>query len=308
MFNFFRSLFGFGRPSGYRTVAGAPATPATKEATYLRNSTIRLNTLQELYNKYKFTVHAPKLEAVFEKTKAIHYYLKSRQRLHELELFHVQHTDHFISTYKTILEAHLRHSPPPMQARPMPKNVASPTRPKPQPKPQRQQPQPVGTPFEEKVEVVLRKIEEETIKGLHTAHKVTEMVRRVAGQAPMWPAVPPESLPTNPLALSLPSISIDTFSKISYAQVQEGNGKVWREIGFTSADDEKAAFVEHVAGRLGISTEKLVYMGNTVLAVPGGHGRGQAMYAPVLNWNGCAYALNLQDYRLFPVRTYRRGK
>ena len=307
MLNFFRSLFGFGRPSGYRTVAGAPATPATKEAAYLRNSTIRLNVLQELHSKYKFTVHAPKLEAVFEKTKAIHYYLKSKKRLHELELFHVQHTDHFISTYKTILEAHLRHSPPPITVS-KPQQTPSPTRPKPRPQPQRQQPQPVTTQFEDKVEGVLRKIEAETIKGLHTAHRVTEMVRRVAGQAPNWPSVPTETLPANPLALSLPTIAIDTFSRISYVLEEGKDGKVWREIGFTGTDEEKASFVTHVADKLGIAPDKLTYMGNTVLAVPGGLGRGQAMYAPVLNWNGCAYALNLQDYRLFPVRTYRRGK
>ena len=54
----------------------------------------------------------------------------------------------------------------------------------PQPKPRAPTAQP-GQPFESKVEQVLKRIESETIKGIYTAQKVTEMVKRVANQAPM---------------------------------------------------------------------------------------------------------------------------
>ena len=311
--SFLRSLFGLDRPVGYRTVAGAPAPADAKEAVYVRNSNQRLNTLHNLYLKYKNTPHAAKLKEVLEKTKKIHGYLLSKKRVHELELFHIQHTDHFINTFSVIIDVHLRHAEPVLVATPVPEPAvtAAPPAPKPQqpprqpiPKPPKYAPQ---RPFEEKVEDVLRKIESETIRGLYTAQKVTDMVKRVAGQATYAPPVV-DTHSTNPLALSLPTISIDTYSKIYYVKELENGSKGPAEIGFTSSDEEKAIFVAHVSSRLGIAAGVLSYMGNTVMAVPGGFGRGHSMYAPVLNWKGCAYALNLQDYRLYPVRTYRRNR
>ncbi|MEJ8801974.1 hypothetical protein [Pontibacter sp. H249] len=313
MINFLRSLFGMGRPAGYRTVAGAPAAPGAKEAMYVQHSNKRLHVLNDLYQKYKNTPHAEKLKTVLEKTKKIHGYLLSKKRVHELELFHVQHTDHFINTFSVIIEVHLRHAAPAAVATPVPEPVikaAPQVKPQPQPqRPHRQRvPQQTATrPFEDKVEDVIRRIESETVKGIYTAQKVSEMVKRVASQGSMTP-VQTQTLPADPLALSLPTISIDTFSKIYYVRELEHGSKKPGEIGFTSGEADKEAFVAHVASRLGIKADTLTYMGNTVMSVPGGYGRGQSMYAPVLNWNGCAYALNLQDYRLYPVKTYRQGR
>ena len=309
MINFFRSLFGFGRPSAYRTVAGIPAAPDAKEAGYIKNSHKRLNTLNELYLKYKPTPHGEKVKAVLEQTKKIHSYLLAKKRAHELELFHIQHTDHFINTFSVIMEVHLRHAAPVIVATPVREEKVTQPTPATQVPPQQAQRQhrqraPHHTtsqrPFEEKVEDMLRRIETETIKGFHTAHKVTEMVRRVAGQAPFTP--PPVTLPANPATLSVPVIAIDTYSKIYYAKEQEGENAVRGEIGFTSTKQEKESFVAHVASRLGIEQSMLTYMGNTILTIPG----GPAAYMPVLYWKDCAYVLTMHDYRLFPVRTNKR--
>ncbi|GAB3195305.1 hypothetical protein ABID22_003639 [Pontibacter aydingkolensis] len=303
MINFFRSLFGIGRPAGNRTVAGAPVAPDAKEAVYIKNSHRRLNTLNELYLKYKSTPHAEKIKAVLEKTKSIDAYLLAKKRVHELELFHIQHTDHFINTYAVIIEVYLRHAAPAIVSTPVQQPAAK-IIPPPPPAPRQQKPKvyphTMSRPFEDKVEDVLRKIENETIKGFHTAQKVTEMVRRVAGQAPYTPPAATMNT-TKAQPLSVPVISIDTYSKIYYVKEQGVEGNVSGEIGFTSTAEEKEIFVAHIAMRLGIDQSLLKYLGNTILTIPG----GPVAYMPVIYWKDCAYAISMHDYRLFPVNTYR---
>ncbi|MBC5991427.1 hypothetical protein [Pontibacter cellulosilyticus] len=309
MISFFRRLFGYGGSSSYRTVAGAPAAPFANEAEYLRSSNKRLSTLHELYLKYKNTPHGPKLQTVLEQTKKIHSYLVTKKRLHELELFHLQHTDHFINTFSVIIEVYLRHAAPVVvTTSPVPQKAAAPSAPAPQPSPSQPRPKVQRhvsqRPFEEKVEDVLRKIESETIRGINTAHKVTEMVRRVAGQAPTF--MPPSPAPAfgKASSLSVPVIAIDTFSRIYYVRELEGEGTVRGEIGYTSTDEEKENFLLHISSRLGIDRSLLTYRGNTILAIPG----GPTAYMPVVHWNDCAYVITMHDYRLFPVKTQQRGK
>ena len=310
MINFFRRLFGYGSSTGYRTVAGAPAAPFANEAEYLRNSTKRLSTLHELYLKYKNTPHGPKLQTVLEQTKKIHGYLVTKKRLHELELFHLQHTDHFINTFSVIIEVYLRHAAPVVvTTAPVPQKAAAPSGPLPAPQPSPSQPKPrlqrrvSQRPFEEKVEDVLRKIESETMRGINTAQKVTEMVRRVAGQAPAFMPPSPATSLGKAAALSVPVVAIDTFSRIYYVRELEGEGTVRGEIGYTSTDEEKENFLLHISSRLGIDRSLLTYKGNTILAIPG----GPTAYMPVVHWKDCAYVITMHDYRVFPVKTHQRG-
>ncbi|WP_299821526.1 hypothetical protein [uncultured Pontibacter sp.] len=307
MINFFRTLFGFGRPAGNRTVVGIPTAVDIKDAPFVRASNKRLKTLQELYLKYKATAHAEKIKTILEKTKKIHNYLLAKKRVHELELFHIQHTDHFINAFSVIMEVYQRHVGPIAVTSPVRPHAAASA---PLPKAKSQQPnrpyvhQTSQRPFEEKVEEVLRKIETETLKGINTAQKVSEMMRRVAGQGPQ---VIVETLDTKIPALSVPVIAIDTYSKIYYTKELGSAGTMSAEIGYTSPESEKTSFIAHVAAKLKLDAGSLSYMGNTLLALPGIKNRNPAAYAPVLSWNGCAYVLNLQDYRLFPVKTHRKS-
>ncbi len=305
MINFFRTLFGYGTPSGNRMVVGAPAAVHAKDAVYVRNSIARLNKLQDLCHKYKTTPHAEKLNTVFEKTRRIHAYLLEKKRPHELELFHLQHTDHFINTFSVIIDVHRRHTAPAREAAPVQQKVPVPPVPPP-PAPTQQRP-PVKQVnsrggIDVKVDDVLRKIETETLRGIQTAHKVTEMVRRVAGQAPSMS--PTQTMQQSRPALTVPVINIDTFTRIHYPKEKGSTGPVAGEVGYTSTDDEKEDFLSHVASRLGIDQSLLTYVGNTVLAIPG----GPVAYMPVICWKDCTYALTMHDYRLFPVKLYRQNR
>ena len=86
-----------------------PGAADARAMQYIRASNARLNALHKLYDRYKHTPHAEKILAVFEKTKLIHNYLVTRKRIQELELFHVQNTEHFINTFTTVINVHERH-------------------------------------------------------------------------------------------------------------------------------------------------------------------------------------------------------
>jgi hypothetical protein len=111
MINLVRSLFGWRNPAQARTVLGHPGPVDSREATYIRDSNSRLNALFQLSSQFKNTAQAPKIKAVYEKTKSIHAFLVARKRIRELELFHMQNTDHFINTFTVILEAHPNRPP-----------------------------------------------------------------------------------------------------------------------------------------------------------------------------------------------------
>jgi hypothetical protein len=108
MIQYLRSLFGWNGAAN-RTVVGKQASIDIKDIPYIQDSNTRLNLLLHLYNRYKGTAHASKIKAVYDKTKKLHTYLIAKKKVHELELFHIQNTDHFISTFTAILEVHQRN-------------------------------------------------------------------------------------------------------------------------------------------------------------------------------------------------------
>ncbi|MFD2247956.1 hypothetical protein [Pontibacter ruber] len=293
-----RSFFGLSDSSENRTVVGNAVNTDAADAHYIRDSNARLHALQNLCNRYAGTPHAAKLQQVFEKSKYIHRYLLSKKRAQALELFHLQHTDHFITAFTVILDVHqqhLAHAHEPVREQPRATQA--------QPK---AQPSTVGTdaPFEAKVESMLKKIESETIKGIYTAHKVTEMVKRVAGQAPF---VQSDVLRPPMPAVTVPIVAIDTYSKISYVRQKAAGFTMSGEISFTSPPQDIEAFLSHLSARLGIDKSTLSYHGNALLVIPDGKGPSPEKCVPIIHWQGCAYAINLNDYRLFPVRTYKRS-
>jgi hypothetical protein len=306
MIRFFRSFFGLEQEST-RTVMDHPGAADARAMQYIRASNARLNALHKLYDRYKHTPHAEKILAVFEKTKLIHNYLVTRKRIQELELFHVQNTEHFINTFTTVINVHERHikdSYIPEREKPQPVPQVQKPRPQGQPKAApRPQPEP-GQPFESKVEQVLKRIESETIKGIYTAQKVTEMVKRVANQAPIGaPDVMQASVPT----LSVPVIAIDTYSRVFYSPELEGGATMSREISFTCSDADKDVFLQHIASKLGMAKSELNYIGNAMLAIPDTKGPSPARHVPIVHWRGYPYAVSLMDYRLFPVRMHRKS-
>lgn len=308
MIQFFRSLFGGGQEST-RTVMAHPGAADARAMQYIRASNARLNALHKLYDRYKHTPHADKLLAVFEKTKLVHNYLVTRKRIQELELFHIQNTEHFINTFTTVINVHERHikdSYVPDREKPQPLPQVQKPRPQGQPQPQpRPAPQPIpGQAFESKIEQVLKRIEEETVKGLYTAQKVTEMVKRVANQAPTGQAdIMQAKVPT----LGVPVIAIDTYSRVFYAPELEGGGTISREIAFTSSDSDKGVFLQHVAAKLAVQAKELSYIGNAMLAIPDAKGPSPARHVPIVHWRGFPYAVSLLDYRMFPVRMHRKS-
>jgi hypothetical protein len=161
-----------------------------------------------------------------------------------------------------------------------------------------------GKHFESKVEDVLKRIESETIKGIYTAQKVSEMVKRVANQAP---GGQPDVFRAQAPAIAVPAVAIDTYSRVHYANEMPSGGTVSREISFTSSEEDKNAFVQHVSYRLGLNKAELSYIGNAMMAIPDTKGPSPARYVPVIHWRGFPYVLSLLDYRLFPVRMHRQS-
>jgi hypothetical protein len=281
MIKYVWSFLGFGGSSSERTVVGNRVPVDLKEVAYIRDSNARLSALHHLVSRYKGTPHEPKLKAVFEKTKNIHTYLAGQKRTHELELFHVRHTDHFINTFTVIMDVHQRQKsstpPPPPETEPI---------------------------AEAKAEVLLEKFEAERISRTHETKKIAEMVSPMSSQGPFADAV--ESSTEGP-RLSVPDIAINTYSKIIYLREDTMNGLTAREIGFTSTKQEKENFLSCVSARLGINKTGMSYYGNAMVTMPGSNGSSPTGYVPILHWKGYTYALNLNDYRLFPVRLSRKS-
>ncbi|GEO07182.1 hypothetical protein AAE02nite_48460 [Adhaeribacter aerolatus] len=108
MIQWVRSVLGLEVIPGNRSVLGKPVGMDVREAQHVQDSDNRLKLLQTLRHQYKGTPHAPKINLVYEKTKNIHDYFVDQKRLTELELFHLQNTDHFINTFALIKAAHAK--------------------------------------------------------------------------------------------------------------------------------------------------------------------------------------------------------
>ncbi|WP_266205164.1 hypothetical protein [Pontibacter kalidii] len=281
MIKLLRSLFGLNGVTGNRKVVGGPESIEAKEVPFIRESNQRLVALQELYARYKNTPYAQQLQAAYEKTRRVHTYLIARGRGHELELFHVQHTDHFLSTFTAIIDARQE----PQAEVPLP--------------PQRiPQPLPAGRPDVLGRTVVFGpfRSDRKEVKAARTLNHETNQ-RAFQDIAESSTEVP---------RLNLPEISINTYSKIVYLREDVSDGLTTSEIGFTSTQEEKEAFVAYISARLGL--HHITYAGNAMVYVPTHASTHPAEMVPVIHWHGCPYVLSMDDYRLYPVRTYRKRR
>lgn len=267
-----RSLFGLGSSSGRRTVVGTALAMDVKDVGHLQASNTRLTDLHQLYSRYRGTPYAQKIKLVYEKTKAIHDYLISRNRVYELALFHIQHTEHFLSTFNTILDVHVGQ---PVGGEGVKNADTGKIRP-PQVPPA----------------AVLREQEKKYPK--------LEMVRPPAGRVAMGNHQPAELT-----HLAVPEIMINTYAAIPYIKEEVANGRIVNEIGYASTPREKEAFLQHLASRLSI--HDFSYAGNALLSIPNSNGTQSIGVVPIIHWEGFLYAVNLNDYRIFPVKMYRKN-
>ena len=271
MISFLRSLFGLDEYAGNRTIMGNSGKVDVKDVGYIRNSNTRLALLFNLGNRYKGTPQAPKIQAVYEKTKSIHNYLIARKRVHELELFHVQHTDHFINTFTVIMDVYQSQH----NGTNAPAYVA---------------PRAEALPGKLKVEKIGRP---EPIDNRYPPAKPISSPR---------PLGYTETAGNKIGRLTVPDIWINPAARILYEKQATPNGFVTKEVSFISTKQEQENFLLFVSNRLGI--RDISYVGNAMVQIPGNSAVPTGI-VPVLYWNGFTYALNLKDYCLFPVRVNR---
>ena len=271
MINFLRSLFGFGESADNRTIVGNNNKVDVKDVAYIRNSNTRLTLLYNLSNRYKNTPPAAKIQAVYEKTKAIHTYLVARKRVHELELFHVQHTDHFINTFTVIMDVYQSHH----------KGVNPPVPPTPM------------------ADILPEKVITEKVSRPAPIDNRRPLPPQTSNSQPLgYGATAGNKIGR----LAVPDIWINPAARILYEKQQTSNGPVTKEISFISTRQEQENFLLFVSARLGI--RDISYVGNAMVQIPG-YGTVPTGIVPVLYWNGFTYALNLKDNCLFPVRVNR---
>lgn len=285
MIRFLRSIFGLRGVTGNRTVVANPESIDTRDLPYIQDSSKRLAALQELYSRYKGTSHAQKIYTVYEKTKRIHTYLTSRNRAHELELFHLQHTDHFLNTFTVIMDAHQQRHPllyPQEQAKAPAAPVANPPA---------------------RSEVIGRTLVLGPFRSYSREVKAVQMQQREKSQRAF---VETRQAKADVTHISVPGISIDTYSRIVYLREDLSDGLTTNEIGYTSSEGEKEAFVQYVSGQLGIAG--VTYVGNAMVSLSVASSPEPAEMLPVIHWNGAAYALHLESSRLLPVSTFRQTR
>ncbi|MDQ3393700.1 MAG: hypothetical protein M3512_06260 [Bacteroidota bacterium] len=267
----------FGLPSGDRKVIGKTINFDLKDVEHIRNSNSRLTSLQKLLNRYKNTHHEPGISAVLEKTKSIHHYLVNKNRVHELELFHIQNTDHFINTFNVIMDVH--QSP----------KESSPSQPRP-----------------EIIDIVNKQRDLKRTGYAPKKNSTTEQKQ----SAPVYsPPVTTESAISETPNLVIPDIVLNTFSKITYHKKDNPTAVNNKEIGFFSPKDEKEEFLLEVAARLNLPRPDIAYVGNAMVNFPDENLMfKQLEYVPIIHWKGFIYALNLKDYRVFPVTMGRKDR
>ncbi len=280
MKDFFRSLFGMGGSAGKRYALGHRHEIDLKDVNYVRDANARLVTLHQLYSRYKKTPHAFKVKAVYEKTKAIQDYLISMNRVHELEIFHLQHTDHFINTFTAIINVH--------QNEPEAPEPAAFTAPK------EEKPRPVRTPSE--METLLDNLKKDRFK-----ESWNRMTGKAAGAGSYSASKHNDAAEAEVPKLSIPAVSINTFEKIPYFPV----GLPARAIGYTSTSSEKEDFLRHLSYCLSI--DNITYLGNAPLQISGKRGAESYTLLPVIRWKASLYAIDMSENRLFPVKTLRQA-
>ncbi|MGV3503578.1 MAG: hypothetical protein ACO1O1_07705 [Adhaeribacter sp.] len=268
MTGFFRSLFSWGSEANARTVIGGQVSLDAKQAALVRESNNQLAALFNLCKKYMGTPYAARMRSVYEKTHTIHNYLTTKNRIQELALFHLQHTEHFINTFTIIWQVHQKQpsgnfSPPPTHA-PLP-------------------PVPNG----------------HSVKANKPAEPIPVQGRayqQPSGEPDKWLAAAQSQVPR----LTVTPIRIDTAARMLYKMVNQEGKEETREIGLTSPEEEKEKFLEYVATRFGLS--QISYKGNALVNIPDSKAAKPTGLVAIIYWLGCSYALNLMDGRLFPVK------
>ncbi len=291
MIKFVRSFFGLNKSSSNRTVAGTSVSYDLQEVAYIKDSNDRLAALQNLQKRYKGTVHEEKIKSVYEKTKKIHTYLVSRKRIHELELFHIRNTEHFINTFTLIIDVY--------QSGLQQKEEQQ----------QKEQLQPNG---KETARPVLIQEQEDQIplskaesKSPPQKGELYEIVERVRNKNKTGSTVFLEDVGAEVPTLAIPEISINSIAKVLYLKEDSSGNKITHEISFISSQQEKEAFQGFVSSRLGI--KDIYYVGNARINLPRSKDSLPEEMVPVFYWGNFLYALSLDDYRIFPVKIIRKS-
>lgn len=267
MIDYFRSLFGLNKTSGRRVVLGQKLDLDAREGQYVRDSNARLLSLHHLYSRYQNTAHAAKIKAVYDKTKAIQDFMISKGRIHELELFHIQHTEHFINTFSAIIEVY------------QPEDTGK----------------EVSLQSSSSADTFLGKLKQQKVLQKKEEMKESPVLQARNGQN--------TTREGGEESIFLPTISINTFEKIPYFP----EGLPAKAIGYTSTTLEKEDFLRHISFILGLSFDQITYMGNARVNIRDTTASGKNSLLPVIHWKGSLYVVQLNESRLFPVKTFRRG-
>lgn len=294
MMEFMRTIFGNSSATGNRKVVGNLAHQYdSKDTEHIRESEAKLTTLYHLYKKYAGSAHEHKIRLAYEKTKNIHHYMVAHKRVHELTLFHLQHTDHFINTFGAIVDLYQKHN-----------NVYPPS-PGPAAGPKAR---PQGRPVNEKGEA-------ERKNNKSPIPEIAEMLKTlfVEGAEHMknhrnghnWRGQGQGQKQGQGPELNVPEVTINTFEKFTYHKDLSPGALMVKEVSYISTVKEKEDFLQYISGRLGI--QDISYLGNAMVSIPGTGGAQKQAVVPVIHWKDFLYAVEPVDFRLFPVRMYRRG-
>lgn len=262
----------------------------SKDTDHIRESEAKLTTLYHLYKKYAGSAHEHKIRLAYEKTKNIHHYMVAHKRVHELALFHLQHTDHFINTFGAIVDLYQKqHNVYP----PSPGTAGAGAGPGAKPK---------GRPVFEK-----GKTERKSNKS--PIPEIAEMLKTLfiegAEQVKNHRSGNTSQGQGQGPVLSVPEVTINTFEKVTYHKDLSPGALMVKEVSYISTIKEKEDFLQYVSGRLGI--QNISYLGNATVNIPGPGGSLKTAVVPIIHWQDVLYALDLNDFRIYPVRMYRRG-
>ena len=312
MMDALRSFFGMNASTGKRVVVGKRPDYEAHELEHVRESEANLTALYHLARSYAGTVHEPKIKQVYEKTKEIHHYLVARNRVHELALFHLRNTQHFLNTFRSIIEVHQKPESdiPPQEAytkaRTDHRNESGGN------EINKKKPQ---SAIPEMAELLINLVERKVVeassrRGWKNGRQSIPVWK--ARRNPAWEsmngndsaagtkyAAPPQAV------AAIPEITLNTYEKARYYQKETPEGMEVKEISYISTPIEKEAFLQYVADRLEI--RNVSYVGNATFRMPDAQGFIRNEVVPVIHWQGFLYALSLQEYRLFPVKMFRNG-
>lgn len=290
MMEFMRTIFGNSSPVGNRKVVGNLENRYdSKDADHIRESEARLTTLYHLYKKYAGSAHEHKVRLVYEKTKNIHHYMVAHNRVHELTIFHLQHTDHFINTFSAIVDVYQKHHkiyPPSPGFSPGAEAAA-------------------GTGTKGRGRPVFEKAKQDKKINKSPLPEIAEMLKTLFVEGTEAAKIHRKPAGQGPV-LEVPEVTINTFEKVTYHKDLSPGALMVKEVSYVSGVKEKEDFLQFVSARLGI--QDISYMGNAMVNLPAPHGITKPAVMPVIHWKEFLYAVDMTDFRIYPVKMYRRGQ